>query len=81
MQPLNATEDYLLEQVNMAKLVCAENGFRVVDRSMQIHGGLGSKDLPLERWFREMRIRRIGEGPSEVQKHVIARDIIGASLR
>lgn len=66
----------------IAKLVCAENGFRVVDRSMQIHGGLGvAKDLPLERWFREMRIRRIGEGPSEVQKHVIARDIIGGSLR
>ena len=66
----------------IAKLVCAENGFKVVDRSMQIHGGLGvAKDLPLERWFREMRIRRIGEGPSEVQKHVIARDIIGASLR
>ena len=66
----------------IAKLVCAENGFRVVDRAMQIHGGLGvAKDLPLERWFREMRIRRIGEGPSEVQKHVIARDILGASLR
>lgn len=66
----------------IAKLVCAENGFRVVDRAMQIHGGLGvAKDLPLERWFREMRIRRIGEGPSEVQKHVIARDIIGGSLR
>ena len=66
----------------IAKLVCSENGFKVVDRSMQIHGGLGvAKDLPLERWFREMRIRRIGEGPSEVQKHVIARDIIGASLR
>ena len=66
----------------IAKLVCAENGFKVVDRAMQIHGGLGvAKDLPLERWFREMRIRRVGEGPSEVQKHVIARDIIGASLR
>ena len=66
----------------IAKLVCAENGFRVVDRAMQIHGGLGvAKDLPLERWFREMRIRRIGEGPSEVQKHVIARDILGGSLR
>ncbi|MCY4592845.1 MAG: acyl-CoA dehydrogenase family protein [Alphaproteobacteria bacterium] len=66
----------------IAKLVCAENGFKVVDRAMQIHGGLGvAKDLPLERWFREMRIRRIGEGPSEVQKHVIARDIIGGSLR
>ena len=66
----------------IAKLVCSENGFKVIDRSMQIHGGLGvAKDLPLERWFREMRIRRIGEGPSEVQKHVIARDIIGGSLR
>ena len=37
--------------------------------------------VPLERWFREMRIRRIGEGPSEVQKHVIARDILNESLR
>ena len=49
---------------------------------MKSQFGLGvAKDLPLERWFREMRIRRIGEGPSEVQKHVIARDIIGSSLR
>jgi alkylation response protein AidB-like acyl-CoA dehydrogenase len=66
----------------IAKYVAAESSFRVVDRSMQIHGGLGvAKDLPFERWFREMRIRRIGEGPSEVQKHVIARDILGAGLR
>ena len=66
----------------IAKLQCAELSFKVVDRCMQIHGGLGvAKDLPLERWFREMRIRRIGEGPSEVQKHVIARDILGAALR
>jgi acyl-CoA dehydrogenase len=66
----------------IAKLQCAEISFKVVDRCMQIHGGLGvAKDLPLERWFREMRIRRIGEGPSEVQKHVIARDILGAGLR
>jgi len=44
--------------------------------------GLGvAKDLPLERWYREIRIRRIGEGPSEVQKHIIARDILGAGLR
>ena len=55
---------------------------RVIDRSMQIHGGLGvAKDLPFERWYREIRIRRIGEGPSEVQKHIIARDIIGSGLR
>ncbi|MBT6278292.1 MAG: cyclohexanecarboxyl-CoA dehydrogenase [Chromatiales bacterium] len=66
----------------IAKLQCSELSFKVVDRCMQIHGGLGvAKDLPLERWFREMRIRRIGEGPSEVQKHVIARDLLGAGLR
>ena len=66
----------------MAKLVATEAGGRVVDRCMQMFGGLGvAKDLPFERWFREMRIRRIGEGPSEVQRHVIAREILGASLR
>ena len=66
----------------MAKLVATEAGGRVVDRCMQMFGGLGvAKDLPLERWFREMRIRRIGEGPSEVQRHVIARELLGESLR
>jgi alkylation response protein AidB-like acyl-CoA dehydrogenase len=65
----------------MAKLVGSEAGSRVVDRAMQIHGGYGvTKDLPLERWFREMRIRRIGEGPSEVQRLIIARDLLGRSL-
>lgn len=66
----------------MAKLVASEAAGRVVDRAIQIHGGYGvSKDLPLERWYRELRIRRIGEGPSEVQRHIMARDIFGSSLR
>lgn len=65
----------------MAKLVASEAGGRVVDRAMQIHGGYGmTKDLPLERWYREMRIRRIGEGPSEVQRLIIARDLLGGSF-
>jgi len=65
----------------MAKLVSSEAGGRVVDRAMQIFGGYGmTKDLPLERWYREMRIRRIGEGPSEVQRLVIARDLIGGAF-
>ncbi|KAA0235201.1 MAG: acyl-CoA dehydrogenase family protein [Dehalococcoidia bacterium] len=65
----------------MAKLVASEAGGRVVDRSMQIHGGYGmTKDLPLERWYREIRIRRIGEGPSEVQRHIMARDLLGSSF-
>jgi alkylation response protein AidB-like acyl-CoA dehydrogenase len=65
----------------MAKLIASEAGGRVVDRSMQIFGGMGmTKDLPLERWYREMRIRRVGEGPSEVQRMVIAREIISGKL-
>ena len=50
---------------------------RVVDRAMQIHGGMGvAKELPLERWYRELRIRRIGEGPNEIQRMIIARDLL-----
>jgi len=49
---------------------------RVVDAAVQIHGGYGvSKEFPLERWYREARIRRIGEGPSEVHRMVIARSL------
>lgn len=70
------------KEAAMAKLVATEAGGRVVDRCIQIFGGYGvTKDFPFERWYREMRIRRIGEGPSEVQRHIIARDLLGASLR
>ena len=74
-------EDFRKEAA-VAKLVATEAGSRVVDRCIQMFGGYGvTQDLPLERWYREMRIRRIGEGPSEVQRHIIARDLLGASLR
>lgn len=66
----------------MAKLVASEGAGRVVDRAMQIHGGVGmTKDLPLERWYRELRIRRIGEGPSEVQRLIMARELLGGSYK
>jgi acyl-CoA dehydrogenase len=66
----------------MAKLAATEGGGRVVDRSMQIFGGAGmTKDHPFDRWYREMRIRRIGEGPSEVQRLVAARELIGGSFK
>lgn len=65
----------------MAKLLATEGASRVVDRAIQIHGGYGvTKDFPFERWYREMRIRRIGEGPSEVQRIVIARDLFDSAL-
>jgi acyl-CoA dehydrogenase len=66
----------------MAKIVATEAASRVVDRAMQIHGGMGvAKELPLERWYRELRIRRIGEGPNEIQRMIIARNLLGASAR
>jgi acyl-CoA dehydrogenase len=39
-----------------------------------------TKDLPLERWYRELRIRRIGEGPSEVQRIIMARDLTSGTV-
>jgi acyl-CoA dehydrogenase len=66
----------------MAKVYGTEAAGRVVDRSIQIHGGYGvTKDLPLERWYRELRIRRIGEGPSEVQRIIMARDLTSGTVQ
>jgi acyl-CoA dehydrogenase len=62
---------------SMAKLMASEVAMNVVDRAIQIHGGMGlAKELPLERWYRELRTRRIGEGPSEVHRMVISRDLL-----
>ncbi|MEE9556733.1 MAG: acyl-CoA dehydrogenase family protein [Candidatus Adiutricales bacterium] len=62
---------------SMAKVMATEVATNVVDKSIQVHGGMGlAKELPLERWYREMRTRRIGEGPSEVMRHVIARNLL-----
>ncbi|MGE0797059.1 MAG: acyl-CoA dehydrogenase family protein [Lautropia sp.] len=62
---------------SIAKVVATETAGRVVDRCVQIFGALGvAKELPLERWYRELRIKRIGEGPSEVHRMVLARELI-----
>ena len=64
---------------SVAKVYGTEIAGRVVDRCIQILGGMGvAQELPLERWYRELRIKRIGEGPSEVHRMVIARDTMGA---
>lgn len=61
-------------EASIAKLYSSEVLGRVIDNAVQIHGGYGvSKEFPLERWYREARVRRIGEGPSEVHRMVIAR--------
>jgi acyl-CoA dehydrogenase len=63
-------------EASIAKLYSSEVLGRVVDAAVQIHGGYGvAKEFPLERWYREARVRRIGEGPSEVHRMVIARSL------
>ena len=67
---------------SIAKVVATETAGRVVDRCIQVLGGLGvAQELPLERWYRELRIKRIGEGPSEVHRMVLARQLLGTPAR
>jgi acyl-CoA dehydrogenase len=62
---------------SMAKLYGAGMVNRVIDRVMQIHGGMGyTKELPIERWYRQVRLLRIYEGTDEMQRLIIARDLL-----
>jgi acyl-CoA dehydrogenase len=62
---------------SIAKLQATETAFRVVDRCMQLFGALGlSQELPLERWFRDLRVKRLGEGATDIQRMVIARELL-----
>jgi alkylation response protein AidB-like acyl-CoA dehydrogenase len=70
-------ERYTLE-ASMAKLFASETAMFVTDEAVQIHGGMGySKEMPVERYYRDARITRIYEGTSEVQRMVIARNELG----
>jgi acyl-CoA dehydrogenase len=52
---------------------------RVADRAIQIHGASGlMRGSPIERSFRDLRLFRVGEGTSEVQRMVIARNLLGS---
>ena len=74
-------QDFKIDS-SIAKVMATETAGRVVDRCIQIFGGLGvSQDLPLERWYRELRIKRIGEGPSEVHRMVVARNLLSGGNR
>ena len=65
-------------EASMAKLFASETANFVTDEAVQIHGGMGySKELPVERYFRDARITEIYEGTSEIQRLVIARSVTG----
>ncbi|MFJ8259557.1 acyl-CoA dehydrogenase family protein [Peribacillus asahii] len=66
----------------MAKLYGANMGNRVVDRVLQIHGGMGyTRELPIERWYREARLWRIYDGTDEIQRIVISRNLLKGNVK
>jgi acyl-CoA dehydrogenase len=71
------------EHIAMVKVHAAETLGRVVDRAVQVFGGMGfCKELPIERYYRDARIYRIFDGTSEIHRSVIARSVLrkGAAL-
>ena len=64
------------EEAAMAKLFCTEMAKRAADSAVRIFGGLGFMDeTPVSRYYRDTRASTIAEGTSEIQKHIIARDL------
>jgi len=62
---------------SIVKLYCTEAASQVIDEAIQIHGGMGfSRELPLERMYRDARVTRIFEGTNEIQRHVIAGELL-----
>ena len=63
----------------MAKTAATENAQRVIDRALQMHGGLGvTVGSAVESLYREIRALRIYEGATEVQQLIVGRDVLGA---
>ena len=70
------TRKDLHAQASAVKLVCSETAGRVIDKAVQIHGGRGyMREQPVERLWRELRVDRIWEGTSEVQRMVIGNEL------
>lgn len=64
-------------EIASAKLYASEMLARVTDEAIQIYGGMGlMDDLPLARFWRDARVERIWDGTSEIQRHIISRDIL-----
>ena len=66
---------------SMVKVYASELMTRVADKVLQVHGGWGySKDLPIERLYRDHRMWRIVEGPNEVHRMVVARRLLSGGV-
>ncbi len=68
------------QQAAMAKLFASEHAWKICDIALQVHGGYGYvRDFPVERALRDVRVTRIYEGTSEIQRIVIARNLLRAA--
>lgn len=66
-------------EASMAKLFASEAATRACNKSLQVHGGYGyTREFPVERHLRDAKLCEIGEGTSEVQRMIIARNLLGA---
>ena len=64
-------------EIASAKLYATEMLARVTDAALQIHGGMGlMDDYPIERFWRDARVERIWDGTSEIQRHIISRELL-----
>jgi len=76
LRRLQAGED-VGNAASVCKLYCSEMVGRVADRAVQIHGGMGLvRGYPVERFYRDVRHYRVGEGSSEIQRMLIARELL-----
>ncbi len=66
----------------MAKLYATEAAFEIAHEALQVHGGIGyTKELPVERYFRDARFMMIGGGTSEIMRYLIQREVYGNSRK
>jgi alkylation response protein AidB-like acyl-CoA dehydrogenase len=71
----------ITKEAAMAKLFSSETAVRVADQAVQIYGGYGFlKDYPVEKYYRDVKLCTIGEGTSEIQRLVIARQLLQGNV-
>ncbi|NWF54536.1 MAG: acyl-CoA dehydrogenase family protein [Syntrophaceae bacterium] len=69
---------YPVKEISMAKLFSAQMAARVADAALQIHGGYGyMMEYPVQRYWRDIRLSRIGGGTDEIMREIIANEILG----
>jgi alkylation response protein AidB-like acyl-CoA dehydrogenase len=68
-----------VKQASMAKYFAAEMAMKVTTDAIQVHGGYGyTRDYQVERYFRDAKITQLYEGTSQIQKLIIARELLGS---